>query len=110
LGDARSCLDLAVRPAIDKLGLSLLLLAEVNRQLDVRGLIVKRGTSLTRRLSPARSGALPRAAASIRAIPTLGLRAGDRPGRVEADLREFHERSGRGDRPMRGGRPRSARI
>ena len=70
LGDARSCLDLAVRQAIDKLGLSLLLLAEVNRQLDVRGLIVKRGTSLTRRLSPAQSGALPRAAASIRAIPT----------------------------------------
>jgi transposase, IS5 family len=32
------------RQAIDKLGLSTRLLAEVNRQLDARGLIVKRGT------------------------------------------------------------------
>jgi transposase, IS5 family len=32
------------RQAIDKLGLSTKLLAEVNRQLDAQGLIVKRGT------------------------------------------------------------------
>src|ERR1700735_2127993 len=33
-----------VRQTIDKLGLSAALLAEVNRQLDARGLVIKRGT------------------------------------------------------------------
>ena len=32
------------RQAIDKLGLSVALLAEVNRQLDARGFVIKRGT------------------------------------------------------------------
>ena len=43
-GDAGPFLDLAVSAADRKLGLSERLLAEVNRQLDARGLIVKRGT------------------------------------------------------------------
>ena len=43
-GDARSRLDLRFRQTIDKLGLSAALLAEVNRQLDARGFVIKRGT------------------------------------------------------------------
>jgi hypothetical protein len=43
-GDARSRLDLRFRQTIDKLGLSAALLAEVNRQPDARGLVIKRGT------------------------------------------------------------------
>jgi IS5 family transposase len=59
------------RQAIDKLGLSTKLLAEVNRQLDALGLIIKRGTLSTRPSSPAQLGVLMKAAASARATPRL---------------------------------------
>jgi hypothetical protein len=42
--DARLRLDLALSPDAREAGLSAALLAETNRQLDARGLIVKRGT------------------------------------------------------------------
>jgi hypothetical protein len=46
-------------------------LAEVNRQPDARGLVIKRGTLVDATLITAQWGALTRAAASIRATPRL---------------------------------------
>ena len=63
------------RQAIDKLGLSTKLLAEVNRQLDALGLIIKRGTLVDATII---AGAVRRpyeGAASIRATPTPASRA-----------------------------------
>ena len=56
------------RQTIDKLGASAALLAEVNRQLDARGLVIKRGTLVDATLI---AGVVTRAAASIRATPRL---------------------------------------
>jgi transposase len=63
------------RQTIDKLGLSAALLAEVNRQLDARGFVIKRGTLVDATLIAGACGVLTRAAASIRATPRLGSRA-----------------------------------
>ena len=64
------------RQTTDKLGLSAALLAEVNRQLDARGFVIKRGTAHRRDPHRRRGQAsLTCAAASIRATPRLVSRA-----------------------------------
>ena len=58
------------RQTIDKLGLSVGLLAEVNRQLDARGFVIKRGTLVDATIiAGAGEAPLTWAAASIRATP-----------------------------------------
>ena len=63
------------RQTIDKLGLSAALLAEVNRQLDALGLIVKRGTLVDATLIAGAVGALMRVEGLTRVTRTRGSRA-----------------------------------
>ena len=64
------------RQTIDKLGLSVGLLAEVNRQLDARGFVIKRGALVDATIiAGAVEASLTCAAASIRATPRRVSRA-----------------------------------
>jgi hypothetical protein len=84
------------RQTIDKLGLSTKLLAEVNRQLDARGFVIKRGT-LVDATPDRRRGEAPLtcAAASIRATPRLVSRASaTRPISVTKRIWRWTRRAG----------------